>query len=225
MKNLLNLFFPDICITCKSVLTDFELFVCLECRHQLPVFDNYKLANAAIEKILKGRISFASGYALFRFNKKGKVQELMHQLKYKGQESVGEFIGNWMASDLKHMENLEKIDVVIPVPIHNKKLKQRGYNQVEKFGKAIAVALNVPYIDQVLIKRSNTKTQVFKNRLTRWLDNKGVFEIENIHLLEDKHILIVDDIITTGATMEVCITQLKEIKGVQVSIAVMAVTE
>ncbi|OIQ29983.1 MAG: amidophosphoribosyltransferase [Bacteroidetes bacterium MedPE-SWsnd-G2] len=225
MKNLLNLFFPDICITCKSVLTDFESFVCLDCRHQLPVFDTPKLADEAIKKILKGRVSIETGYTLLRFSKKGKVQELIHQLKYKGNEAVGEFLGDWMGSELKPYRNLEEIDVVIPVPIHKKKLKERGYNQVEKFGKSIAKELKVPYIDTVLVKRSNTKTQVFKTRLSRWMDKKGVFELENPSVLQDKHILIVDDIITTGSTMEVCVSQLQKIKGVKVSIAAMAVTE
>nr|HMQ45179.1 phosphoribosyltransferase family protein [Mariniflexile sp.] len=115
------------------------------------------------------------------------------------------------------------IDVVIPVPLHKKKLRKRGYNQVAKFGQQLAKALDAEYNDKVLVKVTNTASQTTKQRFTRWINNDELFAIVNMGAIENKHLLLVDDLITTGATLEACITVLNKAKNIKISIATMAI--
>lgn len=225
IKNLLNLFFPKICSACSLQLSDNEIQICTHCRHQLPLTNFHDDPNNEVHKRLYGRVKLACATALLHFSKKGIVQELMHNLKYRGQESIGEFLGEWLGSELSQLEAYKTIDVVIPVPLHKAKLKSRGYNQVDKFGQALAKAINAEYNTSILIKTANTKTQVFKDRLKRNTNESSNFKLTNTHLLANKHILLVDDIITTGATVEDCASQLLEIKGIILSLATMAITD
>jgi ComF family protein len=223
IKNLLNLFFPKVCYACNNLLGDNEKHICTSCRHNLPVTNYHFDNNEAIKKALYGRVKLELGTALLKFEKKGIVQQLLHNLKYKGQETIGKVLGEWLGNELKTIEGYKSIDLVIPVPIHKRKLKKRGYNQVEKFGLEIAKALKVEYIDTVLIKTTATKTQVFKKRIARWDNSNEVFTIQNNALIEGKHILLIDDIITTGATLESCANILLKANNVKISVATMAI--
>jgi ComF family protein len=158
------------------------------------------------------------------FSKKGIVQQLLHNLKYRGHEKIGSFLGKWLGSELSTVDAYTVIDVIIPVPLYKTKLRKRGYNQVAKFGKEIAKALNADYNDTVLVKKKSTKTQVFKGRLTRWNDEE-LFSITENKSLEGKHILLVDDIITTGATVEACASVLLKIDNIKLSLATMAIAD
>lgn len=222
---MLNLFFPKVCEACHNHLNDNELVLCTFCRHQLPI-TNYHFENSdRVEKILYGRVELENATALLHFSKKGIVQQLLHNLKYRGHENIGEFFGKWLGAELSTLEEYKSIDVVIPVPLYKTKLRKRGYNQVAKFGKEIAKSINATYNDSVLIKIKSTKTQVFKERIKRWGDRKNIFAISDIESLEGKHILLVDDIITTGATIENCATVLAPIKGLKISLATMAIAD
>jgi ComF family protein len=225
VKNLLNLFFPKICEACNNVLKDNELVICLKCRHELPI-TNFHFDNPeAVKKVLYGRVKLVNATALLHFSKKGLVQQLLHNLKYKGHENISEFFGNWLGAELKTIDDYKSIDVVIPVPLHPSKLRKRGYNQVTKFARSMAKELDVSYNDEVLVKTRNTKTQVFKNRLKRWTDDRGLFRITEDQSLKGKHILLVDDIITTGATVEACAAVLLKIEKIKLSLAVMAIAD
>jgi len=225
IKNLLNLFFPEVCRACSNHLSDNELQICTSCRHNLPLTKFHDDQNNAVHKILYGRVKLEQATALLHFSKKGIVQQLMHNLKYRGHEDIGQFLGEWLGHELKMLEGYSNIDVVIPVPLHKTKLKSRGFNQVDKFGVAIANALNAEYNPSVLRKIKNTKTQVFKDRLKRNSKKNINFKIVNGDCLENKHILIVDDIITTGATIEDCANTLLEINGIRLSLATMSITD
>lgn len=220
--SLLNLFFPKVCFACSNILGDNETYICTSCRHNLPVTNFHKTSNNTLLKVFYGRAKICQATALLRFEKKGIVQHLMHQLKYKNQEGVGIFLGEWLGEELKAIKSYNNIDVVIPVPLHKKKLKRRGYNQVEKFGQQIARALNTRYIDDVLIKVTNTSSQVNKSRFARWNNTDELFKIKNKETLYNKHILLVDDIVTTGATLEACIIELNKAENITISIATMA---
>ena len=135
------------------------------------------------------------------------------------------FLGKWLGSELSQIEDYKTIDVVVPVPLHKSKLRKRGYNQVDKFGQEIAIALSVEFNSDILIKTKATATQVFKNRLKRILTHQEDFSIFDFSTLKGKHILLVDDIITTGATIEACANQLSSIEGVTISVATMAIAE
>ena len=223
IKNLLNLFFPKVCFGCSQLLSDNEDYLCTQCRHDLPVTNFHFNHDKSVEKIFYGRVKLEQATALLHFEKKSIVQHLLHNLKYKGHENIGLFLGKWLGHELASVEAYKIIDVVIPVPLHKKKLRQRGYNQVAKFGAEIANALNAKYIDNVLVKTTNTKTQVFKKRIARWNSNNEIFTIQNHELIDGKHILLVDDIITTGATIESCVNMLNKAKNVKISVASMAI--
>lgn len=222
---ILNLFFPKVCYACSNILTDNEHHICTNCRHNLPVTNYHFENNNTVEKVFYGRIRIENATALLKFQKKGIVQQLLHNLKYRGHETISTILGEWLGSELKTIEAFNIIDVVIPVPLHKNKLRKRGYNQVAKFGVEIAKALNADYIDNVLIKTTATKTQVFKNRMARWNNSNEVFTVTNTNRIEGKHILLVDDIITTGATMEACVNMLNKAEDVKISIATMAIAE
>ncbi|WP_347923730.1 ComF family protein [Pontimicrobium sp. SW4] len=220
---MLNLFFPKVCYACNNLLADNEAYVCTECRHNLPVTNYHFNDDNSVKKVLYGRVELENATALLHFHKKGMVQHLLHGLKYRGYEDIGAFLGKWLGEELKNIEAYKKVDAVIPVPLHKKKLRKRGYNQVEKFGKEIAQALDVPYIETVLKKTTSTKTQVFKERIARWNNNNEVFSCLNLDTIATKHILLVDDVITTGATVEACTNELLKANNVKISVATMAI--
>ncbi|WP_435136511.1 ComF family protein [Formosa sp. A9] len=222
-KVLLDLFFPELCAGCDTALRDGEAYICTPCRHALPLTQYHLNNSPQVEKIFYGRVPIAQATALLRFEKKGITQKLIHQLKYKNQEGIGVFLGDWLGGELKQLPNYQNIDLVLPVPLHKTKLKQRGYNQVTAFAKQLAEALNAKYTDDVLIKVSHTNSQVTKNRLARWTAKDSVFSIQNNSKIHGKHILLVDDIITTGATMEACANLLLPCKPSKLSLAAMAI--
>ncbi|MDB2462737.1 phosphoribosyltransferase family protein [Algibacter sp.] len=223
LKSIVNLFFPKVCYACHNLLDDNEDTICLDCRHDLPITNFHFDNNDSVKKVLYGRAQIENGTALFRFEKKGNVQRLIHNLKYKDHEHIGFVLGNWLGGELKTLKSYNNIDAVIPVPLHKNKLKKRGFNQVTKFGQQIATALEVDYLDDVLVKVTNTKSQVNKKRLARWNSNEEQFTLENPSKIENKHILIIDDLITTGATLEACILVLNQAKNTKISIAAMAI--
>lgn len=220
---IFNLFFPKVCYACNSNLEDYEKYICTTCRHNLPVTNFHFNKSNVVEKVFYGRVKIIQATALFRFEKKGLVQQLLHNLKYRGQENIGMFLGKWLGSELATIETYKNIDAVIPVPLHQKKLRKRGYNQVAKFAKEIAESLQADYIDNSLIKISNTKSQVTKKRFARWQSKTELFALVNPEQINNKHLLLVDDIITTGATLEACINMLNNAKNVKISIATIAI--
>lgn len=223
LTSVLNLFFPKVCFACQFQLSDFEHYVCTHCRHSLPV-TNFHLDNDdTVLKAFYGRAKIEQATALLRFEKKSITQQLMHNLKYKGYQEIGVFLGQWLGAELKELKAYQNIDVVIPVPLHKKKLRKRGYNQVAKFGQEIALQLEIDYYDDVLIKITNTTSQVNKSRFSRWINNEELFAIQNKEKIQGKHILLVDDVITTGATMEACISVLNKAENVKISLASMAI--
>jgi ComF family protein len=223
IKDLFNLFFPKVCYGCTNYLKDFEKYLCTHCRHELPLTNFHFTNDNTVKKVLYGRVELENATALLRYQKKGIVQELLHNLKYRGYEDISHFLGEWLGEDLKNISDYKTIDCVIPVPLHPKKLRKRGYNQVSKFGKEIAKALEVDYVDSVLKKKTNTSSQVYKNRLTRWFNPEEHFVCTNLEVLKGKHILLVDDIITTGATIEACIEVLNAQENHKISLATMAI--
>ncbi len=223
--NLLNLFFPKVCSACDNPLEANELCVCTFCRHELP-FTNFECSlNNEVTKRLYGRVQLENASALLWFSKKGLVQHLIHNLKYKGQEHVGVFLGKWLGEELIKHEGFRTVDVVLPVPLHSKRLRQRGFNQVHKFGKELAKTLKCDFNTEILRKTKATKTQVFKDRIKRWINDDSLFVVTDYETLKGKHVLLVDDLITTGATIETCAKALSKIEGIRISVATMAIAE
>jgi len=224
LSSVITLFFPKLCHACNTVLKDNEIDICVGCRHELPVTNYHFERPEIVKKIFYGRVQLEAATALFYFHKKGRVQQLLHHLKYQGDEDIGRVFGNWLGAELQESPYYESIDVVIPVQIHLKKLKQRGYNQATLFAQQIAKVLNVPYVDDVLLKSVNTKSQVFQSREARFQSVSHSFYAQNLNTVDNKHILLVDDIITTGATIEACALVLNPEKKVRLSVATLAIT-
>lgn len=212
-------------MACDVHLGDNETHLCVICRNELPITDFHNDLNNAVEKRLYGRVKFERATSLLWFNKKGIVQHLLHNLKYKGHQEVGVYLGKWFGAELSQLEPYKTVDVVVPVPLHKSKLRKRGYNQVHKFAEELGKALSIPVDTTTLVKTKATSTQVFKDRLKRILTHDADFSISGDMSLQGKHILLVDDIITTGATIEACANQLMRIKGVRISVVTMAIAE
>lgn len=178
--------------------------------------------NEAVKKFY-GKIAIEHASALLYFNKKGIVQELIHNLKYKGHEEIGTILANWYVEDLKELILETPFDIVVPVPLHPKKFKERGYNQVTTFGKALAKGLNITYNDSVLYRKKYSKTQSKKNLSGRSDNINNLFDVISTEDHQHKHFLIVDDVLTTGATLEACSRALLKIPGTKISIVCMAI--
>ena len=219
---MLNLLFPRVCSACNRVLSRQEEILCVSCRHDLPLACHHKTGSNAMKDVFYGRIDLEQATALLHFQKKGITQELLHNLKYRGQKDISGFFGKWLGSELAEQEEYAKCELVIPVPLHKQKLKKRGYNQVEGFGKEIAKALDIPYRDDILVKISKTSSQVFKQRFTRF-NSEEIFTVQNVEVIRNKHILLVEDIVTTGATLENCANQLLKNTNVKLSLATIAI--
>lgn len=216
------MFFPKVCAGCHTILMTYESVLCSRCRHEMPL-TQYHLdpKNEAVKKFY-GKIDIEHASAFLYFNKKGIVQELIHNLKYKAREEIGTLLGNWYAEDLKNLKLQMPFDVVIPVPLHKRKFKERGYNQVTTFGKALAQNLNITYNDAVLYRKIYSKTQSKKNLLGRSENIENIFDVLVSEENHNKHFLIVDDVLTTGATLEACSRALLKIPGAKISIVCMA---
>lgn len=225
LKNFFYLFYPKICANCNEQLLQNEKAICTFCRHDLPLTNFTSYTENKVSKIFYGSVTIEKAYSLLFFRKKGITKNLIHELKYKGNEEIGVFFGNWLGEMLAQNKEFSTVDFIIPVPIHSKRKKIRGYNQVTKFGKCLSTHLDIPFIESVLVRKSSTKTQTLKARFERFKDSETKFSLRDTDVFNNKHILIIDDIITTGATLEACAIALLKTPGIKISILTMAYTE
>lgn len=222
LNDFISLIFPHVCASCGKSLYKNEHSICTYCAYHLPK-TNYHLDNEnPVAKIFWGRVNIHSAGAFYGFNKGGKVQHLIHQLKYKGKKEVGVTVGKWYGYALKHSPAFNTVDIVIPVPLHPKKEKKRGYNQSRFFAEGLAHSMNAKADFTTLIRAKESETQTKKSRFTRWKNVETVFQLRDTASLKGKHILLVDDVITTGATLEACAHTLLQIPDVKVSVATIA---
>jgi ComF family protein len=191
----------------------------------MPLTQHHKNPENDAYKKFYGRIPVEQVSALVYFHKKGIVQELIHSLKYRGQEAIGTVLGEWYGEELKSSQLLQTVDAIIPVPLHPKKLRERGYNQVTEFGNALAKKLEIPVNNSILYRQVYSKTQSQKNRLGRTEGIDTIFGVSFDERDHNKHFLLIDDVITTGATLEVCAKALLKIPGTKISIVCMAMAD
>ncbi len=220
-NDFIGLFYPRICASCSEPLVRNETLFCTTCRYELPrtIFHNDKENEVA--QIFWGRVPVEYATAHFYFQKGGRVQELLHKLKYKGQKEIGVELGNMMGRDLEQSP-FNQIDIVVPVPLHHSKKRKRGYNQSECVASGIAKAMSKPLDTSSLIRIIANPTQTRKHRFERWTNVEGIFALKSPENIENKHILLVDDVVTTGATLEACASVLLQAKNVKVSIVAVA---
>lgn len=219
---LINLFFPKACAGCDAFLLSNENIICAKCRHEIPLTKHHLNQENETTHKFYGRMNVEYGSSFMYFQKKGIVQEIIHSLKYRGHEEIGTMIGNWYADDLKNNPILKTVDVIIPVPLHPTKLRERGYNQVTTFGKSLSENLSIPFEETVLHRNIYSQTQTFKKLIGRTENNGTIFDVtfnENHH---NKHFLLIDDVLTSGATLEACGKAILKIPGAKLSIVTMA---
>lgn len=219
---MLNVLFPKGCAGCRNKLLPSENLLCTSCRHALPLICHHRNGSDGMKTIFYGRVPITNATAMLQFTKKGLTQELLHNLKYRGQEKISSFFGSWLGQELAELRNYRAIDCVIPVPIHKHKKRKRGYNQVTGFAKEIAMALQKPMIEDVLLKSGRSTSQVFKQRFTRFGPSE-LFIVKYSEKIQGKHVLLVDDIVTTGATLETCASKLVKEGAREISLATMAI--
>ncbi|MFH0865599.1 MAG: ComF family protein [Bacteroidota bacterium] len=221
-SDFLSLIYPRICMACGKSLMKYEKCICTFCMYHLPRTNFHKEKENPVSKLFWGKINIESASAYYYFYKKGKVQQLMHQLKYKGQKEIGIFLGSLYGKELAISPWFNKANYIVPVPLHPKKEKIRGYNQSEIFALGLSEGMKIPVDTHTLIKTSATETQTKKSRFSRWENVKEVFTLQNAERFKNKHILLVDDVITTGATIESCVLKLQQSEGIKISVVSMA---
>lgn len=225
LNDFFRIFYPELCVNCENQLINNETILCTFCRHDLPFTNITNYQDNKVTQVFYGRTEVEKAFSLLLFRKKGITKKLIHELKYKGNEDIGVFFGNWIGDILKNNKEFIDIDCIIPVPLHVKKLKQRGYNQVTKFGEQLSLHMQKPLLEHELVRVSSTKTQTYKSRFERFKNTNTKFEVKNPSIFKNKHVLLIDDVITTGATLEACIEEIKKENKVKVSILTMAYTE
>jgi ComF family protein len=222
INDFMSLIYPRRCEACSNLLFKHEIFICNYCVLNLPKSNYHKQPGNELEQVFAGRIPFESATCFYVFEKSGRVQRLLHHIKYQGQKDLAAHIGKQYAKELLKDKGTLGFDAVIPVPLHKNKLKQRGFNQSEWFAKGIVEAAQVPLDTMSLERVAETATQTRKKKYERWENVEGIFRLSEKHDLKEKHVLLVDDVITTGATLEAAWMALKDVEGIRISVAAIA---
>ena len=217
-----GLIFPRICAACGNSLWKHEDTICGLCEFHLPKTGFHLTEENPVTMTFRGRVPLHAGAAFLYFNKGSRVQHLVHQLKYKGRKDIGVFLGRIYGHLLMQVPQFSSVDLVIPVPLHKKKYMKRGYNQSEQFAIGLAGSMQKEMNRHLLVKTRATETQTRKSRFHRFQNVREIFSVNQPENWQGMHLLLVDDVVTTGATLESCIRTLQVIPGVRVSIACIA---
>lgn len=222
LSDVLHLFYPHICKGCGSDLLEEGDLLCLKCIINLPKTNFAQFPNNPIEKIFVGWIVIEAAHSEFYFSKESIIQQLIHQLKYKGNKEIGIYLGEMMGKTLVASNRFNNIDALIPLPLYPDKEHKRGYNQAAIICDGMSAVMNVPVLKNIALRQRYTDTQTKKHRIERWENVAGSFIIKNENKLKGKNVLLIDDVITTGATLEACGSMLTAIENVKLSIATLA---
>jgi ComF family protein len=216
------LFFPKLCPGCSASLFQQETFICTRCLYHLPRTGYHHWRNNPVEMIFWGRVPVSYATAGFFFSKKGQFQKIIHHFKYRGWKELGEELGRLIGYEMAGTEFTE-VSMVVPVPLHVSKLRKRGYNQSEFIARGMAEALHRPLDTRSLVRKTASSTQTRKSRYERWMNVGEIFCVPDPQAFRNQHILLVDDVVTTGATLEACATEILKSENAKVSIATLAV--
>ncbi|WMX14942.1 MULTISPECIES: ComF family protein [unclassified Aureispira] len=222
LLSLVNLFYPRLCFACQKNLISEQTSICIHCNYKLtPTNYHCTSPNPVLERFW-GRVELVHATTAYSFSKGGILQHLIHQLKYENKPQIGIELGKMYGSILKDSPLYSTVDYIIPVPLHPKKKRLRGYNQAAMIAKGLAISMGTKWSSEYLIRTNNTETQTKKSRLDRFANVEHAFEIGNGNEIEGKHLLLVDDVITTGATLEACTQTLLQVNNTKVSVAAIA---
>lgn len=219
VRDFIGLFFPRVCEACGNLLYQNEDILCTRCMYHLPKTNFHLHRENPVTESFWGRVPLESGASFLYYAKAGRVQNLIHRFKYNGKRDIGKLLGEMYGRELKKSPFFRDIQTVVPVPLHWTKKKKRGFNQSEIIGEAMAGAMEINMETRVLYRRFATETQTRKSRFRRSENVENKFDIQNGHLLRNRHVLLLDDVITTGSTMESCALALLQIPGLKLSVA------
>lgn len=213
-----GLFLPRRCGGCDQGLRHFEQALCLFCLNDLPRTRFHDDPRNRVEELFRGKVMVEAASALLHFNPTGMVQRILHRIKYQHDQGLGLELGRLMAEDVKSSARFSSVDLLLPVPLHPRKQHQRGYNQSQLLVDGMRTAWPVECVGEGLVRVVRTPSQTRRNRLDRWLNVKEAFVLPDPEELRDRHVLIVDDVVTTGATLEGCIRALAVVPGIRISV-------
>ena len=218
-----QMLFPDLCVVCQDYLTNKERCICDLCSYTLPKYEQSNIENNSIEKALWGRAKLAAATSLFRFDSTQDVQQILHQIKYRGNQKLAIYMGEQLGLLIRNQKWFDSVDTILPVPLHPKKYNLRGCNQSLLLAQGILNVTMLPIseaVERIHYVRSQTKL----NRYERFSNVEMVFKLTKPEELRNKNILIVDDVFTTGATIEAMLRALKDVDLMEVMFASLAVT-
>ncbi len=226
LTDLFNLFYPNLCLACSKTLLKGETVLCFRCETTLPQTEHWNNAENKLIKRFWGRVPLKGAAALFHFHKHGEIQHVLHALKYKGRKDAGEYCGKMLGHKLKQPNSvISNINLIVPVPLHWKKQNLRGYNQCQPFAEGLSQVLRVPVSHTALERTHENISQTKKKRFDRWGNVAEIFAVKDAQQLQGKHILLVDDVVTTGATAEACLQTILTVPDTTVSFAAIAAAE
>jgi ComF family protein len=219
IRDFIGLFYPEVCLACGEGLAEGEKLVCSSCLFKLPKTNYHMQPSNPVMRAFYGRVDVVAAASFYYYSKGSLVQDLVHQLKYNDKKQLGIAFGKWYGAELKQSPYFAELDAIIPVPLHAKKLRKRGFNQSACFAEGLGQVMGIEVLPDALHRIKDTQTQTNKSRFERWENLKDVFSPGKNIKLQGKHVLLVDDIITTGATMEACIhaIQLEGVASVSVA--------
>ncbi len=221
----LSLLYPRLCLLCNGQVHKGD-HLCISCEMKLPETDQFEMSENDFTEKFYGRLKIEFGAAHYLFGGGSKTQELIHAIKYKNKRELAVHMGKMYGLKLKESDVFPKIDFIIPIPLHPIKFHQRGFNQSEAIGKGLSEALNIPQVLDVLLRNKMTSTQTKKSRYARMENVGDAFCVEHPEKIQGKHILLIDDVITTGATLEACaLTILEIVPDVKISMVTLATGE
>jgi ComF family protein len=225
LNNILSLFYPRLCAGCGDALQQHEQNICLQCLLHLPETETHKLKGNPLALIFEGRVKVENVASYLYYKKGNNVQHILYSLKYKGQKELGQYLGKRYGEQLKQEPRFQDVDIIVPIPLHRQKERKRGYNQSEWIAKGLSEGMQKPYRTDILSRVQFTETQTRKGRFSRWENVKTVFVANGVEEVKGKHLLVCDDVLTTGATMEAAVQQLLTIEGVRVSVVTLAAAQ
>lgn len=221
-EEFVSLFYPRVCLSCDRSLNSVEEYICLPCRLSLPLTNYHKNRENPIAQKLRYTCNVNHAFAYLKYYRKGIAQKILRELKYNGNSEVGTLVGKWFGEELSIAGMDSTFDIIIPIPLHPLKLKRRGYNQSEKITEGLAEALRIEHLPNLLKRTVYTQTQTQKGMSERWTSTEQIFELGDSNDLSEKHILILDDVITTGATVESAVNCLWKVKPKAISVCALA---
>jgi ComF family protein len=224
-QSFIDLIFPRICAGCEQPLQLNEDQICTDCRFELPLTNSHLQPNEKLNNKFRGKVKLEHSFAYLKFVKGGKVQRIMHELKYKGNREVGELLGRMYGAELKQNGFSDKFDLILTVPLHKKRLIIREYNQSDCIAKGLSESMDIEWRGDVLKRGIETETQINKSRLERYENMQDVFFVDKPEGLSERKIVLVDDTLTTGATLESCVLALNDVGVKNVSIIAMAMAD